>query len=159
MSPLYHGYSGSTGTMEAMRVQKVMDLWTASDQTSVSWANFWNNRDTFFREDTLHQNYVIGGGEANTPAGWYQYWRRLVGSTRNTSSGGRLNVLGLPNAVWRDFSTRVPVSGETTLTDNAIGDHVYAVLRSTVANYQSGDGRGLLAAWAATSQTSNVGSS
>ena len=159
MSPLYHGYSGSTGTLEAMRVQKVIDLWIGSDQTSASWVNFWDNRDTFFREDTLHQNYVIGGGEANTPAGWYQYWRRLVGSTRNTSSGGRLNVLGLPNAIWRDFSTRVPVSVETTLTDNARGDHVYAVLRSTVANYQSGDGRGLLAAWAATSQTSNVGSS
>ncbi len=157
--PLFQGMSGSTGAMEAQRIERVIDRWEASDQTSVSWATFWDNRDTYWREDLVRQDYIIGGGEANATTGWYQYWRRLVGSTRNTSTGGTFSVLGLPNAVWLDFSTRVPVAGETTLTDNARGDHVYAVIISTVVDYLAGDGRGLLAAWAATSQTSNEGTS
>jgi len=158
MSPRFHGMTGSTGALEAMRVLKVIDLWMVSDQTSAAWTSYWDNRDTMFREDTLHQDYIVGGGESNNTTGWYAYNRRLVGSTRNTSSGGEFGILGLPEDLWRDFSTRVPVSGETTLTDNARGDHVFAVLISTVVDYQA-EGKFLLAAWAATSQTSNVGTS
>ena len=158
--PLFHGQSGSTGAMEAQRVKLVMDRWLVSDQTSAAWTSYWDNRDTYWREDVVPQDYVIGGGESNTPTGFFAYYRRLAGSTFNTSTRGTLMTgLTLPSEVWRDFSTRVPVSGETTLTDNARGDHVYAILISTVVNYRDGLGKELLASWAATSATSNTGSS
>jgi len=155
MSPLFHGMSGSTGVAAAIRVSLVIDRWLTGPATSAAWTNLWDNRTALFREDTLDQSYQIGGGETNTPLGYFAFYRRLVGSTRNTSSGGKFGILGLPEAVWDDFSTRVDtaIAAESTANDNGIGDIVYNILVSTLVNYQDGTGKGLLSAWAATTLT------
>ena len=152
---LFNGMSGSTGVAAAIRVSLTIDRWLAGPATSAAFITIWDNRTAIFREDSLPQDYIVGGGEANTPLGWFAYYRRLLGSTRNTSSGGTFSVLGLPDAVWTDFSTRVDtaVAAETTVNDNGIGDIVYNILVSTLIDYQDGTGKGLLSAWAATTLT------
>lgn len=160
--PLYNGMSGSTGAEEYLRVLRVMDAYLAGPATSARWTSFWDNRTAFWPTEVLHQDYIVGGGEANTAAGWYAYIRRLHGSTRNTSTGGTFGVFGLPTDTWRDFTTQIDtaIAAESTVNDNGLGDIVYAVFISTVSNFQDGEGKDLLAAWAATTfvQESTVGS-
>ena len=143
---------GSTGVAAAIRVSLVIDRWLTGPATSAAWTSIWDVRTAVFTEDMLPQDYIIGGGEANTPLGWFAYYRRLLGSTRNTSSGGTFNIFGIPDEVWTDFSTRVDtaIAAESTANDNGIGDIVYNILVSTLVNYQDGSGKGLLSAWAAT---------
>src|SRR3990167_1444508 len=160
--PVSRQGTGSTGGEKFERVKHAIARYRAEfpeNKTSARWSSHWAQRGT--TPFDIRCDYPIGAGEANTPAGMYAYYRRLVNSTRNTSSGGRYAILGLPNASWRDFSTRVPVAGQTTLSDAARWQHVYEILRTTspVDYQQDGEPMELLAAWAGNERTSNEGSS
>ena len=153
--PLFNGMTGSTGVAAALRIERVIDLFRAlpaGRQTSAVWTNLWDNRVANFPEDGLDQSYIIGGGEDNTPLGWFAYYRRLLGSTRNTSSGGTFSILGLPDPIWSDLSTIVDtaVAAETTVNDNGIGDIVFYIINNSTRSYLDGPAKGLLASWAAT---------
>ena len=153
--PLFNGMTGSTGAASALRIEKVIDRFRvlpSGRQTSAAWTDLYDNRVAYFPEDGLDQAYIIGGGEANTPLGYFAFYRRLLGSTRNTSSGGTFSVLGLPDPIWSDLSTIVDtaIAAETTVNDNGIGDIVFYIISNSTVNYLDGAAKATLAAWAAT---------
>ena len=162
------GYgSGSTGFENAARSKAVIDTFfdlPIESQTSAVFANLWSVRSTLYID--VRADYIIGGGEANTAAGWWAYLRRLHGSTYNTSTKSAGGILALPSAVWTNFvADRVALAAVSTHTDGTTdadhGRRVYEFLVSTTINserYRSGQYRELLEAWAGRG-SSDVGSS
>jgi hypothetical protein len=151
-------FSGSTGYTSAWRVERVIErffLEKSSNQTSAAFAAKWSSRAVDWREP--HLDYIIGGGEANTADGWYQYMRRVHISTANTSTQGSLGTLSLPGQEWRDFAAdhAVLTALSTTIypdgtTDADHGRRVYQFLVSSAiasAKWRTGTYRELLSAW------------
>ena len=127
-------------------------------------ASIWSSRAAAHLDVALP--YIIGGGEdTQTAAGWYQYLRRLHGSTYNTSTKSNSGVFALPSPVWSQFVVDMDaLEAATTHNDGASdalqGKRVHEFLESDAinsANYRSGQGRELLEAWGARG-TSGAGS-
>lgn len=156
--------SGSTGYTSAARVKAVIDEFFTrpeAHQTSAVFAGIWSSRVAAHRDVPLP--YIIGGGEANSAAGWWAYIRRLHGSTRNTSTKSLTGQLGLPGDVWNTFvvdlaimnalSTLVFMDGTT---DSDVGVRVQQFLMSDAIDsdkYRRGGYREILEAWSVVGST------
>ena len=103
-------------------------------------------------------DYVIPGQFGNTSSGNYNYHRRLFGSTHTTLNRANPDPnphsAGLPSAVWRDWTTRIP--GMTTLgaSDAAVGRNVYELRKTTM---YVDTGYELLIAWAGRNLNTSLG--
>jgi hypothetical protein len=153
-------YGGSTGQTSAERIERTIEAFyrlPLNSQSSGTFANLWSSRAVHQRE--VRNDYIIGGGEAQTAAGWMAYLQRVLISTANTSTQGRLGTLGLPHPVWTDFvSDHGTLAAQTTLvfidgtTDADQGRRVWAFLNSTLINsakWRTGTHREFLSAWGA----------
>jgi len=158
--------SGSTGYTSAARVKAVIDEFFTrpeGSQTSAVFASIWSSRVAAHRDVPLP--YIVGGGEANSAAGWWAYIRRLHGSTRNTSTKSLTGQLGLPADVWTQFALdHAALKADTTHNDGASdvlqGKRIYEFLVSAAIDsdkYKGGNYREILEAWGAVS--SALGSS
>ena len=142
--------TGSTGVEHAARAEAVINEFyqkPLADQTSAAFANLWSSRTVHWLD--IKNDHVVGGGEANSAAGWWAYMKRLHGSTRNTSSGGTYSILGLPTTVYTRFT-----SNHSSLTEDGTGDvqqgkRVYEFLQMST-EYRHGQLKEILCAWAAT---------
>ena len=157
--------SGSTGYTSAARVKKVIDEFYSrpeESQTSAVFASIWSSRATVYIDVPLP--YEIGGGEADSAAGWWAYIRRLHDSTINTSTKSNSGRFGLPSPVWTAFtqdlvvlnalSTNTFPDGATTDAD--VGRRVQQFLMSAAIDsdkYRRGQYREMLEAWAAVGST------
>jgi hypothetical protein len=147
-------YGGSTGQTSAERVERTIEAFyrlPLNSQTSAEFANAWTSRLQRQREARL--DYIIGGGEAQSAAGWMAYLQRVLISTANTSTQGRLGTLGLPNPVWTDFvadhaARKADSTHNSGATDVLQGKRVYEFLVAD-SKWQSGTYREFLSAWAA----------
>ena len=160
--------SGSVGYTSASRVKKIIDEFYGrplGSQTSAAFASIWSSRATVHLDVELP--YVIGGGEDTQSAlGWYQYLRRLHGSTYNTSTRSNSGVLALPSPVWSQFVVDMDIlEAATTHNDGASdalqGKRVHEFLESGAINsakYRNTQYRELLEAWGAKG-TSGAGTS
>ena len=153
-------WSGSSGYTSASRAQAVIETFFSlpeASQTSARFANLWSSRAVHYL-DVPDLTYAIGGGEANSAAGWLAYVQRLHLSTANTSTRGSLGTLDLPSPVWTDFLAdrtllQAATSAATGTADADTGRRLYQFLVSTVidsAKYRrGGQNRELLVAWSA----------
>ena len=153
-------WGGSSGYTSASRIRSVVEHFLAlpsASQTSARFAQMWSSRAVEFL-DPQDLSYVIGGGEGNSAAGWSSYVYRLYGSTRNTSSGGRYAIRGLPDAPMREFRVdRTALQAATSaiggVTDAAQGQRLYQFLVSTLVvenRYTRGGAhQEILIAWSA----------
>ena len=121
----------------------------------------WSSRAVDFLEVRL--DYVIGGGEENSAAGWLAYMQRLLISTANTSTRGILGTLGLPSPVWIDFVAHWTALKAESTHNSGVGDanqgrRVYEFITGGGVGASSlgerlyadeGQHRELLAAWGA----------
>lgn len=156
--PSYHS-GGSTGFTSAARIERLLEHFFSlpvASQTSATFANLWSSRAVHYLD--IATDYLIGGGEANTAAGWLAYMARVHFSTGNTSTRSASGVLGLPSPVWTDFladrtTLQAVTSAITGVADADTGRRLYQFLVSTVidsAKYRRGSqNRELLMAWAA----------
>ena len=133
-------YAGSTGTENAYVIQqlfyKFKNEFEPYRQTSANWQTYWNARATLVGQPRPLQ-YRVGSHlrrtPVDTPAGWYQYYRDLLLSTHNTSSGAS-HVLGLPDQTWRAWSTLLPTLTTLGSTDADIGRRVFDIWNTTSVN-------------------------
>lgn len=159
--------SGSVGYTSASRVKKVIDEFYGrplESQTSAVFASIWSSRAVTHLDVELP--YLIGGGEdTQTALGWYQYVRRLHGSTYNTSTKSNSGVFAVPD-FWLEFVADMDaLEAATTHNDGASdvlqGKRLYEFLVSTEIDsdkYRRGQHRELIEAWAAQG-TSGAGTS
>ena len=158
--------TGSTGYTSAARVKAVIDEFyrrPLENQTSAVFASIWSSRATVHIDVPLP--YIIGGGEANSAAGWWAYIRRLYDSTLNTSTRSNSGRLGLPTEVWTQFALdHAALKAATSHNDGASdilqGKRIYEFLVSADIDsdkYNRGQYREILEAWGAVS--SAIGSS
>jgi hypothetical protein len=139
-------YGGSTGQTSAERVERTIEAFYGlplNSQTSAVFATKWSSR----------------GAEhlAQSAAGWMAYLQRVLISTANTSTQGRLGTLGLPHPVWTDFvadhaTLKAESTHESGTTDADQGRRVYEFLVSSVINsnkWRTGTHREFLSAWGA----------
>lgn len=153
-------WGGSTGYSSASRIRATIEHFLAlptASQTSNRFANMWSSRAVEFL-DPPDLTYIIGGGEGNTAAGWSSYIYRLYGSTRNTSSGGRYAIRGLPDQPYREFrvdrtALQAATSAISGTGDAAQGQRLYQFLVSTLVpegRYtRGGSHQEILIAWSA----------
>ena len=152
-------WGGSSGYTSASRIESLITHFLTlpdASQTSATWSNMWSSRAVLYLDPALW--YIIGGGEANSAAGWLAYVQRLHLSTANTSTRGSLGTLDLPSPVWTDFLAdrtllQAATSAITGTADADTGRRLYQFLVSTVidsAKYRrGGQNRELLVAWIA----------
>jgi hypothetical protein len=151
-------YGGSTGQTSAERIERTIEAFyklPLNSQSSGTFANLWTSRAAHQREVRL--DYIIGGGEAQSAAGWMAYLQRVLISTANTSTQGRLGTLGLPHPVWTDFvadhaTLKAESTHESGTTDADQGRRVYEFLVSTAIEsnkWRTGTHREFLSAWGA----------
>ncbi len=147
-------YGGSTGQTSAERVERTIEAYyrlPLNSQTSATFANLWSSRAVHQLEVRL--DYIIGGGEAQTAAGWMAYLQRVLISTANTSTQGKLGTLGLPLPVWTDFVTdhaarKADSTHNSGATDALQGKRVYEFL-TVDSKWRTGTHREFLSAWGA----------
>ena len=147
-------YGGSTGQTSAERVERTIEAFyrlPLNSQTSATFANLWSSRAVHQLE--VRNDYIIGGGESQDAAGWMAYLQRVLISTANTSTKGRLGTLGLPHPVWTDFVTdhaarKADSTHNSGATDVLQGKRIYEFLVSD-NKWQSGTYREFLSAWGA----------
>ena len=160
------GISWNDGRKTRDWTKEVIDTFFAfpeESQTSARFASLWSSRAVHYLDVALP--YLVGGGEANSAAGWWAYIRRLHGSTRNTSTKSLTGQLGLPAEVWTQFELdHAALKADTThnggASDALQGKRIYEFLISAVIDsdkYKRGNYREILEAWGAVS--SALGSS
>lgn len=149
-------YGGSTGQTSAERVERTIEAFyrlPLNSQTSAEFANAWTSR--LQRQREVRRDYIIGGGEAQSAAGWMAYLQRVLISTANTSTQGRLGTLGLPLIVWTDFvddhaALKLESTHNSGAGDVAQGQRVYEFTESTAIDstkWRGGGHREFLSAW------------
>lgn len=120
--------TGSTGAHLAERLQALCDKYNSllpEAQSSAQFMDWYNNLSSIVPADSIPAQYVIGGGETNSPEGWWSYLRRMAASTRNTSTQSASGQLGLPSETWRDFLGVIEGMTPAGLASSAVGKRLY----------------------------------
>ncbi len=126
------------------------------DKSSGKFLDMWNNRNVQTPMDSYYLDYISGGGEAQDHEGFYFYYRRLVGSTRNTSTISAGGLLGLPDVIWTDFSA--DAKGMASTADAVIGKKCWQMITDHPDKYSDGVGMELMCAWLGAATTIVVSS-
>ena len=147
-------YGGSTGQTSAERIERTIEAFyrlPINSQTSGTFANLWSSRAVHQLE--VRNDYIIGGGESQDAAGWMAYLQRVLISTANTSTRGRLGTLGLPHPVWINFvadhaARKADSTHNSGASDILQGKRVYEFLTADI-KWRTGTHREFLSAWGA----------
>jgi len=149
---------GSTGALDALAINQIVDKWLEMRGSSAQWQTLWNNRSVI--QQNVYSDYPIGYDNDDSSVGWYKYLRDVA---KSTIDNGSTDKNQLPHPAWTLFSADIPGLQPDGTTDADMGRRVYALLASTHINsvaYRSHNNflRWLMCGWAA-SGSSAIGSS